>query len=284
MWGIFIGTLVMRVGVACVAFGLLGGCGTYVPSLAEGGDSQNSLRLEAAIARSIHCELRNAVIDVFVEDSQQTPHLADFLQSWAVQMTLTLTIDEKTVLNPVISMSFMGTNFTLGAFGSASTHATRLDKFNYYYPVQELLKSGKCPDGVDEQASLPHGSGSLLIRSDLKTKEWLLSQFANKWLGNFPKDDFKHNTNAFQHEVTFVVDTGAGVTPGAKLATVNLMPSGTFLSADRMRTHDLNLVFGPASEDEKKNQRLSDTGQALFLSSQISSAIQNGLLRGQVAP
>jgi hypothetical protein len=284
MRGIFSCTYVVRVGLACMAFGLLGGCGTYVPSLAESGDPGDSLRLEEAIARSIHCELRNALIEVLVEDSATPEHFADFLQSWAVQMTLTLTLDEKTVLNPVISMSFMGTNFTLGAFGSATTHATRLDKFNYYYPIQDLVKSGKCFAG-DDQVSLPHGSGSLLIRSDLKTKEWLDAQIGNKFLGYSPKDkSFKQNANAFQHQVTFVVDTGAGLTPGAKLATVNLMPSGTFLAANRTRTHDLNLVFGPASEEDKKNQSLSSSAQYLFLSSQISSAIQSGLLRGQVTP
>ncbi|MFO1344704.1 MAG: hypothetical protein U1E85_00260 [Rhodocyclaceae bacterium] len=257
-----------------VAAGVLGGCGTYVPGIAEAGDTESGILLQNAIVQSIHCELRNAVVGTIHDDKQGRERFAEFLEKWAVQLTLTLTIEEKTVVAPTIGMSFPPSLFTLGVGGNVSTGATRLNKLNYYYTIQELMALGVCSKGFTDQ--LTHPSGSLLIRSDLKTKEWLQGQVLNNLTGNFVE-----TKNGFQHQVAFVVDTGGGVTPGAKLATVSLNPTGIFLTANRKRTHDLSLVFGPASAEEKQNKSLAPTAQAIFLSTQISAAIQAGL-RGVV--
>jgi hypothetical protein len=276
MWGTSYARKARR-SLACAALGLLGGCGTYVPDIQEGGNSTVGEDLVNAIVYSIHCELRNALADVFVKQSEAklSVQLADFLQGWSVQMALTLTIEERTIVNPNFFMSFLPSLFTLGVTTNATTRATRVDKLNYYYSVQDLLKGGRCPDVVDR----PLGSGSLLIRSDLKTKEWINSQLLNKFAG-----EFVSTKNGFQHQVTFFIDTGGGVTPGAKLATVTLMPAGVLVTAGRTRTHDLSLTFGPATDDDKSRQQLAPAAQAMFLANQISSALQSNAFRGLTVP
>jgi hypothetical protein len=275
MRGTSIGARWARIGLACMALGLQSGCGTYVPALQENGfDEGGGKELEAAIVQSVHCELFGAVAAIFIADAQQpqrTEPLADFLQGWSVQMTLTLTIDEKTTLNPNIFASFLPGLFTLGAAGTASTLATRIDKLNYYYSIQDLLKHGKCSNEFIKK--IPAKGGSLLMRSDLKTREWLESQVLNQFAG-----EFVPTKNGFQHEVTFVLDTSVSVTPGAKFPTITLMPSGTLFMGERMRTHDLILTFGPASDDDKSKQQLAPAAQAMFLSSQISSGLRTGAL------
>ena len=270
------GSLQSRKRVACVAgvaLSLLGGCGTYVPSHQEGGGEAQALILEGAIVQSVHCEVRNALREVLTGN----PEHAHFLKDWALQMALTLTVGEKTIVAPTVAMTFPPGLFTLGFGGTVSTEATRVDTFNFYYSVQELFDRGKCADNFPEQ--FPHPSGSLLIRSDLKTKEWLMFHLSNK-----VTVDFRTKNNGLQHKVTFVVDTSGGVTPGAAMATVTLMPSGVFLTAGRKRTHDLTLTFGPADEKEKQQKVLSSTAQSMFQASQISSALENSIFRGRVIP
>jgi hypothetical protein len=285
MRGISIGARCARIGLVCMALAALGGCGTYVPTHQEAGGDGVGADLENAIVQSVHCELRNAVIDSFVEDRQNGRHFADFMEGWAVQVLLTLTVEEKTTVSPSVGMTFMPSLFTLGWGGTVSTDSQRLDKFNYYYTVSDLLKSDKCAKDFAVKQSEQAGSGSLLIRNDLKTREWLKSILTTKRT-NVPgaKDQLGAANNAFSHDVQFIVDTSFSVNPGAKFATVTLMPAGTFLMLDRKRTHDVSFTFGPASADDKSKQQLSLTAQQLFLSNQISSAITSSIQRLQISP
>lgn len=275
MRGTSSGARAARIGLTYAALGLLGGCGTYVPSHQEGGGLEQALALEGAIVQSVHCELRTALYDVLHKNEQH----AYFTKDWAVQVALTLTVDETTTVNPTIGMTFLPSLFTLGVSGNASTAATRVDTFNFYYPVKTLLDRGPCDPNFPEK--FPHPSGSLLIRSDLKTKEWLLFVLSNK-----VTVDSEDPKNGMQHKVTFVVDTSGGVTPGAALATVTLMPAGVFLAAGRKRTHDLTLTFGPADSNQKEQKVLASSAQSMFQAGQIVSALQGTgtILRGRVIP
>ncbi len=157
---------------------LLGGCGTYVPEIQEfPGTTVDSQLLVQAIVRSIHCEIRNAVAYVVDRDKSLASfhngaRTAPWMEKWGVQVQLTLTIDEKSSVAP--SAVWTPPNpatalFMLGGGVSASADATRVDTFNYYYTVKDLLALGYCPANDNAQAP----PGSLLIQGDLKTKEWL---------------------------------------------------------------------------------------------------------------
>ena len=51
----------------CIA-SILSGCGTYVPSIQEIGDDKQGRQLVQAIMSSIHCELKNAVTQIYWDD------------------------------------------------------------------------------------------------------------------------------------------------------------------------------------------------------------------------
>jgi hypothetical protein len=272
-------------GLVCAGLGLalgLGGCGTYVPSHQEFGNDADGAIFENAIVDSIHCELRNAVIKTFMGSSKD----AAFLQTWAVQVALQLTIEERTTVTPSALFSFLPGLFTLGVGANVYSDATRLDKFAYYYTVHDLLKHGPCDTDYPVKLSANTGLGSLLIRNDLKTYEWLAGLVLNKVSTEVDKmpNEFSKTQNGFSHDVKFTVDTSINATPGAKLTTVTLMPSGTFLTADRTRTHEVTFTFGPASDDDKSKKQLAATAQAIFLSNQISSGIAASLLRSTISP
>ena len=155
---------------------LTAGCGTYVPDIQEAGDDRKGIRLVHAIVDSVHCELRNA-INIVIKNDEEAAQMnggvryAKFLEDWAVQVTLSLQVEERTEIAPIVNWVFPLSLFTLNVGPNASSTATRIDTINYFYTVKDLFVLDKC----DPDSRLPHVAGSLLIRSNLKTAEWLLS-------------------------------------------------------------------------------------------------------------
>src|SRR5690349_3029457 len=76
------------------------GCGLRVPDIQEFGGRVEGQRLVQAILINITCELRDAMNDLRTTLPQGT-----FLDSWGVQTTLTLTLDEKGTIAPGVSWS-----------------------------------------------------------------------------------------------------------------------------------------------------------------------------------
>ncbi len=93
---------------------LLAGCGTFVPGLSEIYDHERPADLVDAIIGHVQCELQNQIQFIILDDieiasmidqSTQKPRgrqLA-WLDSWAAQTTLTLSVDEKTTLSPGVA-------------------------------------------------------------------------------------------------------------------------------------------------------------------------------------
>ena len=85
----------------------LAACGTYVPELQEfpGGPADGQLLVQD-IVQSVHCEVANAVNEVIEADkllAKEKNHgfrSIAWLDSWGVQLTLTLTVVEKSTLSP----------------------------------------------------------------------------------------------------------------------------------------------------------------------------------------
>ena len=160
---------------------LLSGCGTTVPGIQEfPGDSvEGQSFLVRAIVHSVHCEIRNAVNYVIEQDKSVAKlnrgvRSAAWFEKWGVQVGLTLQVEEKTTVSPNF-VSFppspVTSIFSLAGGVTASSDALRIDKLNFYYNVMELKKQGSCVPRDNTDAP----SGSLLIQSDLKLKEWLES-------------------------------------------------------------------------------------------------------------
>jgi hypothetical protein len=243
---------------ALTLLGVLTGCGTYVPSIQEmPGDTVAGQELVQAIIQNVTCEIQDAVNQIIREDKEDfrtgfiKHRRTDWLEMWGVQTTLNLTIVEKSAINPVVSWlppSPATAVFNLDASATLSSEATRAEKVQSYYTVKELYDRGFCA-----KSSRP--GGLYLMQSDLKLREWLRYNVMLEGTGElrFPR---KQNEGPFkqevlQHNVKFEVVSDGGLTPGWKLARVNINQSGTFLSASRTRTHDLIITLGPVDPDIK---------------------------------
>jgi hypothetical protein len=260
----------------------LAGCGAVVPALQEiPGTPGDTELLVQGIVRSVHCELRNAIWYVIDQDKSlaalnQGFRNAPWLDNWGVQVGLTLTVDEKTSLDPTVLWtppSPASAIFSLAGGINLSSEAKRIDKLNYYYTVKQLYALGPCLAG--DTRNVPFGS--LLIQSDLKLREWLLSQVLTVGTGTTTvpiSGDTPLQRNALSHQVSFEVISGGSITPVWKLVHVAVNPSGTLLSTSRNRNHDLLLVFGPA---DPRTKNLVGAASDIFLASQIGTANRSNI-------
>jgi hypothetical protein len=146
------------------------------------------------------------------------------LRKWTAKVTLTLTIDEKSGLNPGVSYfkplanaiaSFspfagqnvsIARNFTLGGGLTASADATRKETLGFTYTFKDLLSERPIDGPCDNE-------NGILIR-DLKIGQFI----ANKvFIANIPSSVAAKKGvspfNIFNYEATFVVVYGGNVTP-----------------------------------------------------------------------
>src|SRR6266576_975022 len=111
------------------AFGVLvapalSACGTYVPNIQEFGPSHVGQLLVQHIVHSVHCEVTNAIIEAVGRPGAPGSQNAEFMSDWGVQMTLTLTVDEKSSLSPNVVWT-PSAFFSLGGGLSGAAGATR---------------------------------------------------------------------------------------------------------------------------------------------------------------
>jgi hypothetical protein len=150
----------------------LGGCGVFVPELQESIPHPGPPTIEEglegqqfvnSIVFNVTCEVRDALVQFY----QDYPD-GLFLNTWGVQVTLNLQVEEKTSVNPTgnwMPPSPAASLFNLGFGATATGDATRIDKINWFLPVNQFRGKPACgsqrPNGV------------FLLESDLRLKEWL---------------------------------------------------------------------------------------------------------------
>lgn len=225
---------------AVVVASSLSACGTYVPEIADFGGRVEGQRLVQSILTNITCELRDAVIGLREEYPQGT-----FLESWGIQTTLTLTIDEKGTIAPSVLWtppSPANAIFSLASGVGFSADALRKNVINAYFLVSELEKA-RC------SAELRSG-GLFLLQSDLKLSEWLFTAVSASMTKtvDFKTTPLAVKANVLQHEVKFEVVTSGTLTPSWKLKRVVANNSGSLFTVSRTRTHDLLITLGPAEK------------------------------------
>lgn len=253
----------------------LASCGTYVPNIQEPPFGQGAQQeLVQAIVTSVHCEVVNAVVDLY-NQSKRYPDLrpiADRMSTWGVQMALTLKTRENSTFNPsAVWTPISPASFTFGASATLSSEAIRTNILNFYYTVAELRARGPCKTGVQPHSPVT----SLLIQSDLKFGDWLYDQVTTVVTGEtsvptLPSGPLKQNV--LSHEVSFEVVSTGGITPAWKLIEANFNQSGTFLQATRDRTHDLLITMGPGDP-----AGLKGAAKDAHLASTIGLAVSNQL-------
>lgn len=143
--------------LACV----LASCGTFVPGFGELYDTVMPDALISALIEHVHCEVKGQVEFLILEDLELAPgqnppgRRLQWLDDWGAQLTLTLTVDEKTTLNPGVTLnkvlpnavvSFPNGNVTtsqldsLGLGGGLSADATRKAVVAWFIDFREFTK------------------------------------------------------------------------------------------------------------------------------------------------
>ena len=214
------------------------GCGIAVPDLKEAWDSDipavsdsngkpvrqsvpGAGQIEFEIKKSVYCELRDAVHTVNLYSQQKPGELPRpaLPNDWTALVSLSLEVDESAALNPGLSLNTPMANaistfgvvnkipvttstpqsFMLGFGATLSSTASRTDKFDPSYTIEQLSKysTKREPSVCDhpetdpfEAAGINPARSSPLISkayprvdSDLGLRNWLLGAvFANDYL------------------------------------------------------------------------------------------------------
>jgi hypothetical protein len=265
--------------LASTAF-FVAGCGLVVPEIQENRFSPVDGQLMVqAIIQSVHCEAIKALKHVREDDlvnarrDNRRP-VTDFLVGWGVQLTLTLTIDEKSTLNPTsvwTPVSPLTSVFTLSGAGTLSSDATRTDKMSFYYKVSDLLKRGYCATGVQQG-----NESSLLVQSDLKLEEWLADYLMPLGTSEGQAPTSKGGilkSTVLSHEVKFEVLSSGSLTPAWKLTRATVNQTSSLFTTSRDRTHDLIFTLGPGDSTGFTGLAAVNADNAL----QIGNAVSSGL-------
>jgi hypothetical protein len=282
----------------------IGGCGLYVPHQGEIVDQPEGLMeaggaLEKNVKSQIYCELKYAVIAVttpgnpyYMAQFRKGRYNASLPDDWGIEFTLTLQVDESTSLNPSAALSgFSPPSFTLGLAGTASSTATRIDKFTSLYIVGDLRtdlgKTDQCfyDQTTHERRNYVAPGSSLLIRSDLRILDWLYGALHVEGTYKSEADDPSKKDDIYSYDVKFAVVTSGTANPAWKLLRVATNQSGAaLLGAGRTRTHELLMTFGPTQKDPMSGKKtLSTAASNSHLASEIGTAVSNNI-RGLVIP
>jgi hypothetical protein len=266
----------------------LSACGLTVPNLPLQPFATEKERSDfvQAVARNVRCELQDAIINLYSKNDPTDPknrNLAWF-GSWAAQLTLTLTADEKGSLAPSVNflpITIPAEMFNVNLGASASSEATRTDKIGGFFLISDFKQLKVChPDDRNK--------GPFILQGDLGLSDWLGSAIIPIGLGDTPQ---VQTNNVLSHEIKFEIDTMAGVTPAWKFTRVTVNQTGTLLSGNRNRTQDLTITFGPPDPkqvvvvvDPATNSPTMDpaTGQPLLRPTALSQAANNAALAAEI--
>jgi len=246
-----------------------------VPGLQEfpGGPAEGQ-RLVAAILTNVKCEVQDAIDDLHRVQKKT------FIDDWAVQVSLSLQVSERTAVAPAAVWSPpspASSLFILSGGGNASAEATRINKVGSFYTVRELMRIGRCHPEA-------RPNGPFLLQSNLKLNEWLVDTVT---VGNIGAVDFARSVpdkDVIQHQVKFEVVSGVSANPTWVLTRVAVNPAGTTLfAASRNRTHDLTITLGPVNLEKipglKPRLVPSRAAANAALAADIGIAVGNGVKR-----
>jgi hypothetical protein len=276
-----------RAPVVLFASILLSGCGLNVPEIQDFGDQSSGNQLVQSILYNVTCEVQDAIYDIY--NNPDGPRKSTFLDTWGVQLNLSLQVEEKSSANPSANwmpLSPASAVFNLAGSATLSADATRQDKTASYFTVAELRKHDRCP-----KEGRP--GGVLLMQSNLGLFEWLnanvIAAETQKIHYSSDYSDGPLKTNVLSHEVKFDITTSGNLTPGWKLTRVAVNQSGNLFSATRDRTNDLTITLGPTLAapkmvKDKKGRLMTVSAPApsydattAALASQIGLAVSNAI-------
>ena len=280
---------------------VLGGCGfgLTVPEMQEPNEPKVAEPLdEIAVAGEVQCEIHKGVQDA-LDKFPNAGRKLDWIKTWVAKVTMKLTVDEKSSLNPNASftqplrnaVSYFKTGgnvttpqlFTAAVGLQASADATRVETIGYTLNFSDWFG----PDVKHTRENPCQPQSSVLIESELKIDEFILNKVIisqddgilqgvrNDPVGSKaakPKADKKSSSpfTAFSDEITFVVVYGGSLTPTWKLVNVTGIANSPFFNATRTRTNDITIAMGPPNSDE-----VTAVHNAQLIGQAVATAIQS---------
>lgn len=275
---------------------LIAGCGTTVPEMQDVFKDKDDEKFdEATLVGQIKCQIRQGVADalyLWQTNGGRNGMSVEWLRSWAAKVTLKITVDEKSSINPgatlihpyhnAISFFRINGNVTTaqsfsGSIGlQASSDATRVETISFTYVINDLLRQPP-PTTDDQRCKL---ISNFFIESDLKIDEFIVNK---TYIAHVPElVDGKPNAGpftVFSDNITFVVIYAANATPVWKLVQITANNSTPFVNAMRTRTHDLTITLAPISPGSIKGRPplLSPEGAAIDTAQLIGQATASAI-------
>ncbi|MBI3703229.1 MAG: hypothetical protein HY244_05080 [Rhizobiales bacterium] len=249
---------------------VLMGCGLSVPEIEEWYQPREQQKItENRIINHIKCELHkgmDAALDKYLIPGKKSGYSAEWFKSWLATVTLKLSVDEKSSINPGVTWVRNWSNnrsFTLGAGVNASADATRVETISFTYPLKGLRMAGRILNDCE-------GSGEVLIEGDLKIGQFLDKKiFLTTVPGTIPGP-----YSAFSYQVTFVVVYGGAATPTWKLVDITANPNSPFFNTSRTRTHDIIITFSAPTDEAAKEATAMHN--AALIGQAVAAAIRAG--------
>jgi len=298
----------IKIGVISTLALMFSGCGARVPDIQEFWGTPEDARFKVNnISVQVVCELRRAVQKVFwdIENdplifaptpgrATPRPRKLKWFEAWGAQVTLNLNIVENTGVAPGVSfnsiMPNVITTFPTGGNvtspqshatalgGSVTATATRTDKLNMFFMVQELKEAYPSRDLT---CIPPPTNADLFIQSDLKLYDWLRAALLPYQAYTADYSNTSTDKNAISHQIKFQIVSNGSVNPSWKLVRFSANTgSSPLFSAGRDRSQDLTITFGPTLAPTKKGERprqLATPAQNTHLATEIGTAVGQAL-------
>ncbi len=278
---------------ALISLIILSGCGLRVPEKdlfsddnpAAGTPSSQGMYEETIVA-NIRCEIRNGVWKAL-----QLPNV-QWLATWGATVTLKITTDEQSALNPGVSLTTplenslkvypvggnvnSGQSFALGLGLSGSAHATRVETIQFTYSNAELLAEVKERLKAQQSLSCDKLQNGVTIQSDLKIGQFIYDKTVIAATGEATSNKATAPPySTFQEELTFVASFGGNGTPTWKFARASYSSTSPLVSATRSSTNDVIISMGKVVAQATKSSpaQLSSETQAVHNSALTGSAV-----------
>jgi hypothetical protein len=256
---------------ATFVLALLAGCGLYVPAkdplksdtpdpIAPYHTSQGDY--ENKIVAHMVCEIANGL--AAAQSSFALPWLGS--SKWGTSVTLTITAQEQSGLNPGVSLTkpihnvvtpfpvggsvVSSQSISLGLGGSISANATRTETIQFTFLNSALLLvASNYPSNCAKFEGGPMIDGDLEIRQFIYDKAQI-ARMGNASLYNGkpydPATAWKWPVyNTFTEQINFIATLSGNITPTWKLARFATTSSPNLLSAQRTYTNQLIITIGP---------------------------------------
>jgi hypothetical protein len=262
----------------------LGGCGLFVPEknifsddTHKPGEPSSEAAFENMIIAHVQCEIQRGLIEALkIRPNPENIHDLDWLRNLVIAVQLKIQVDEQGTVAPSTLVTVPLSVATIAAGASGNAHASRTETISFNVSAQELEVEAKQVMARNHWTSMSCADRqkAILIESDLKIDQFIYDKAYIATSGEVPrKPGNALPYTVFSEQITFVTTFMASATPTWIFKRVIVDPSGPLLSANRIRTHDVQITIskGTAATPTSAAQ-LSREGQDVQTAARIGSA------------